>query len=173
MGILQARILDQVTMLSSRGSSHPRDWTLVFHIAGGFFTSWATLDYLYSSHLWKGVGESVSGHFTFIHVTPKWRRRKNWNSVSGLWGFWFLNCHSSHHCLKEQSSFPKHFPHCCKLRYWRASPGQHSHGWGWALPWGLQPCGNVLSLKKKSEIWILCENSQYLDVGCVAGFVFK
>ena len=28
-------------------------------------------------------------------------------------------------------------------------------------------------LWKKSEIWILCENSQYLDVGSVAGFVFK
>ena len=26
----------------SRGSSQPRDWTQVSHIAGGFFTSWAT-----------------------------------------------------------------------------------------------------------------------------------
>ena len=26
----------------SRGSSQPRDWTLVSHIAGAFFTSWAT-----------------------------------------------------------------------------------------------------------------------------------
>ena len=29
-------------MPSSRGSSNPRDWTLVFHIAGGLFTLWAT-----------------------------------------------------------------------------------------------------------------------------------
>jgi len=41
-GILQARILEWVTFPFSRGSSQPRDWTQVFHIAGGFFTSWAT-----------------------------------------------------------------------------------------------------------------------------------
>ena len=42
MGILQARILEWVAMLSSRGSSQPRDRTQVSSIAGGFFTSWAT-----------------------------------------------------------------------------------------------------------------------------------
>ena len=40
--ILQARILEWVTFPFSKGSSQPRDWTQVFHIAGGFFTSWAT-----------------------------------------------------------------------------------------------------------------------------------
>ena len=29
-------------MSSSRGSSQPRDWTQVSHIAGGFFNIWAT-----------------------------------------------------------------------------------------------------------------------------------
>ena len=42
MGILQARILEWVAMPSSRGSSQSRDWTQVSHIAGGFFTVWAT-----------------------------------------------------------------------------------------------------------------------------------
>ena len=41
-GILQARILEWVAFCFSRGSSHPRDWTQVSHIAGGLFTSWAT-----------------------------------------------------------------------------------------------------------------------------------
>ena len=41
-GILQARILEWVAFSFSRGSSHPRDWTQVSHIAGEFFTSWAT-----------------------------------------------------------------------------------------------------------------------------------
>ena len=41
MGIL-ARILDWVAMPSSRGSSQSRDRTQVSHIAGGFFTIWAT-----------------------------------------------------------------------------------------------------------------------------------
>ena len=41
-GILQARILEWVAFLFSRGSSQPRDQTKVSLIAGGFFTSWAT-----------------------------------------------------------------------------------------------------------------------------------
>ena len=38
-GILQARILEWVVFLFSRGSSQARDQTQVSHIAGGFFTS--------------------------------------------------------------------------------------------------------------------------------------
>ena len=41
-GILQARILEWVPILFSRGSSWPRDQTPVSCIAGGFFTVWAT-----------------------------------------------------------------------------------------------------------------------------------
>ena len=41
-GILQARILKWVAFPFSRGSSQPRNRTQVSHIAGGFFTSWAT-----------------------------------------------------------------------------------------------------------------------------------
>ena len=41
-GILQARILEWVAIPFSRGPSQPRDRTQVSHIAGGFFTSWAT-----------------------------------------------------------------------------------------------------------------------------------
>ena len=44
-GIFQARILELVVISSSRGSSWPRDWThvsYISHIAGRFFTCWAT-----------------------------------------------------------------------------------------------------------------------------------
>ena len=41
-GILQARILEWVAFPFSKGSSQPRDWTQVSHIAGRLFTSWAT-----------------------------------------------------------------------------------------------------------------------------------
>ena len=41
-GILQARVLEWVVMSFSRRSSQPGDWTQVSHIAGGFFTIWAT-----------------------------------------------------------------------------------------------------------------------------------
>ena len=41
-GILQVRVLEWIAVPFSRGSSQPRGWTQVSHIAGGFFTSWAT-----------------------------------------------------------------------------------------------------------------------------------
>ena len=41
-GIFQARVLEWVTMPSSRGSSQSGDQTQVSCIAGGFFTVWAT-----------------------------------------------------------------------------------------------------------------------------------
>ena len=44
MGILRARIVEWVTMLSSRGSSQPRDQTQASHVAGGFFAVWAARD---------------------------------------------------------------------------------------------------------------------------------
>ena len=41
-GISQARILEWVAIPFTRGSSQPRDRTQVSHIAGRYFTSWAT-----------------------------------------------------------------------------------------------------------------------------------
>ena len=41
-GILRATILEWVTFSFSSESSQPRDQTQVSHIAGRFFTSWAT-----------------------------------------------------------------------------------------------------------------------------------
>ena len=49
-GILQARILEWVVVLASRGSSQPRDRTQVSYaspaLAGGFFTTGATWEVL-------------------------------------------------------------------------------------------------------------------------------
>ena len=42
MGILPAGMLEWIAIASSKGSSQPRDQTQVSHIAGGFFTIWAT-----------------------------------------------------------------------------------------------------------------------------------
>ena len=41
-GILQVKILEWIAIPFSRGSSRPRDWTLVSWIAGRFFTICAT-----------------------------------------------------------------------------------------------------------------------------------
>ena len=48
-GIPQARILEWVAVPFCRGSSQPRDRAQVSHIAGGFFTSWASRETLPSS----------------------------------------------------------------------------------------------------------------------------
>ena len=45
-GILQARILEQVAISFSRGSSWPRNLTQVSCITGRFFTDWATRETL-------------------------------------------------------------------------------------------------------------------------------
>ena len=47
-GILQARILEWVTVSFSRGSSRPRDRTQVSRIGGGRFNLWATREALFN-----------------------------------------------------------------------------------------------------------------------------
>ena len=66
-GILQARILEWVTISFSRGSSQPRDWTRVSHIGGRCFNRWATRQ----AHLWFR-----SLHFQVVYyvVIDNWYR---------------------------------------------------------------------------------------------------
>ena len=60
-GILQARMQEWITISSSRGSFWSRDWIQVSHIAGGFFTIWATreaklnLHFDLSQKMWYNV----------------------------------------------------------------------------------------------------------------------
>ena len=51
-GILQARILEWVAIAFSTGSSQPRDWTQISHIAGRHFNLWATRE---APCCWKSV----------------------------------------------------------------------------------------------------------------------
>ena len=54
-GILQARILEWVAFSFSRGSSQPRNQPQVSHIAGRFFTSWATWEALNAHKSKEGI----------------------------------------------------------------------------------------------------------------------
>ena len=65
-GILQARIPEWVAISFSRGSSRPRDRTLVSHIAGRCFNLWATRELsqinkinIFSRKLNKGYKQST------------------------------------------------------------------------------------------------------------------
>ena len=61
-GIFQARILEWVAFPFSRGSSQSRVWTQVSHIAGGFFTSWATREDQSIVSAWSGSRGSWEEH---------------------------------------------------------------------------------------------------------------
>ena len=82
-GILQARILEWVAMLFSRGSSRPRDWTQVFCIAGRFFTVWAI-----GGVLWWGLNwwKALWIHYPFA-LRPSFTQvsSRNMNSIPVLW----------------------------------------------------------------------------------------
>ena len=76
-GILQARILEWVAFPFSRGSSQPRDQTQVSHIAGGFFTIWATREVykmIISTKLLTTMKKKIrSGLFIFQQASIKWK----------------------------------------------------------------------------------------------------
>ena len=69
-GILQARILEWVSMSFSRGSSQPRNQTRVSHIAGRRFILWATREaHKFLLHLFK---KKKNGSILIIK-SLKWR----------------------------------------------------------------------------------------------------
>ena len=66
--ILQARILECVAILLSRGSSRPRDLTQVSCIAGGFFTFWTTKE---APVLTQPTQREKASDSTGIGISPK------------------------------------------------------------------------------------------------------
>ena len=60
MGILPKRILEWVSMPSSRRLAQPRDQTQVSFIAGGFFTDWAMME---AQVYWSGCLSLLQGIF--------------------------------------------------------------------------------------------------------------
>ena len=66
-GILQARILEWVVISFFRGSSQPRDWTQVSHIAGRCFNLWSTREAQYMYHNFL-IYSSADGHLGCFHV---------------------------------------------------------------------------------------------------------
>ena len=89
-GLLQARILEWVAFPFSRKSSQPRDRTQVSHIAGGFFTSWATREaqeyWLGSLSLHQGIFPTQELNRGLLHsggFFTNWAIREAHSSVKG------------------------------------------------------------------------------------------
>ena len=79
-GILQVRILEWVAILFSRGSSQLKDQIRVSHIAGRFFTSWATgkpkpsLKYLWRTLYPTNLSQQHLFFVTVLTVSSSWSK---------------------------------------------------------------------------------------------------
>ena len=66
-GILQPRILEWIAIPFSRGTSQPRDWSLVSCIAGRFITVWATGKSIYVCFI------DYAKHFDYVDHNKRWK----------------------------------------------------------------------------------------------------
>ena len=89
-GILQARILEWVTILFSRGSSRPRDRTWVSCIAGIFFTIWATRE----AHNWQTALYKVKVYSTMTWLTYVCVQ-SHFSCVQLFVTLWTISCQAS------------------------------------------------------------------------------
>ena len=78
-GILQARMLEGVAIPFSRGSSPPRDWTQVSHIAGRFFTIWTNELIDNCKRLYSEIGQWGLG---WQVLCGPWRRCLPWGFLA-------------------------------------------------------------------------------------------
>ena len=85
-GILQARILEWGAIAFSRGSSQPRDWTLVSGTGRRILYCWATratenyFKYFANVNYWIHVANLYSGYYHLAYFTdekPEARRNKS------------------------------------------------------------------------------------------------
>ena len=76
-GILQARILEWVTISFSRGSSQPRDWTWLSLIAGRLFINWDSKNKIFKKMIGISDGERNSELGTKVMMNKEdWSRSK-------------------------------------------------------------------------------------------------
>ena len=87
-GILQARILEWVAFPFSKGSSQPRTRTQVSHIAGRFFTSWATREAQGKTYE-SGIGIHISPPFWTSSQLPPHPTLLGWYRAP-VWVSWAM-----------------------------------------------------------------------------------
>ena len=103
-GLLQARIPEWVAVSFSRGSAQPRDRTQVSHIAGGFFTAWATREATNSvnqvvNHHLEREGDGTPPVWNSVcMMETKQHRNRNHQQVWYLWkwSWWEV---ASYNCI--------------------------------------------------------------------------
>ena len=81
-GILQARVLEWVAILFSKGSCRPRDQTQVSGIACRFFTIWATGKSLYKFRDWEIKTETHKDKYRRKQKYFFWKMESRWDWIS-------------------------------------------------------------------------------------------
>ena len=102
-GIFQARVLQWVTISSSRGSSRPRDWTQVSHIAGRRFTVWATREYngiLFCNKREWGTNTCYNMDKAWKHYA-KWKKPDTKDAI--LYDFIYMTCSEETTLLRQKT----------------------------------------------------------------------
>ena len=125
-GSLQARILQWAAFPFSRGSSQPRDQTQVSHIAGGFFTSWATREVQTSTEVLLKKGLTGQDEFWRRHLlyflflkrksAPKQiknvQKKKKCPRILGELSWWLSGRESTSQCRRHGfNSWSEKIPH--------------------------------------------------------------
>ena len=135
-GILQARILEWVAIPFYRGSSLPRDWTCVSHMAGKFFTIWATREVLtYNYNLLILFRRLSSVQFSywvvFDSLQPHELQHARPPCPSPTPGVYSNSCPSSRWCHPAISSSVVPFSSCLQ-----SLPASESFPMGQLFAWG-------------------------------------
>ena len=160
-GILQAWILEWVTIFFSRGYSRARDQTWVYHIAGRYFTMWAPREALAMCHQIKHL-EELQGFswegFSFpgVHISegdqfvmfnacsPDRWTLQTWQNLRGI----YLNLRLSAPRIQHSNTacHVTPFPVCTQLwdqRYWRPALKCKGHSFQEKVscPWNTSELG--------------------------------
>ena len=120
-GISQARILEWVAILFSRGSSQPRDRTEVSCIAGRFFIAWTTREaYALGISSEKTIIEKDSCTSVFIaalftiartHKQPRCPPTNDW--IKKMWYVYAMEYYSTKKKNEFESSIKMDEPRAC------------------------------------------------------------
>ena len=160
------RIMKWVAYSFSRGSSQPRNWTGVSHMAGGFFTNWAIredsrLNWLWLNWFNSGCTDCDFEINNFPHLREfNWTEFWNYECFNLIWKLGLLEQEVfTPSCLhKNTACHGQQVTHCCKGRF---SP-KNVYIFNWAIGFCkmTQICmvfSQVLNFKngKKS---VLCAN---------------
>ena len=131
-GIFQARILEWVAIFFSKGSSWPRDWTLVSCITGRLFTIWATRESQWPSDM--PCINSINPHYDCRFGFPGGSVGKE------------PTCQCRRHKMKVQSLSPED-----PLEKEIAT---HSSIFAWRIPWTEEAWRATVHGISKSQTWL-------------------